>query len=523
MIKVNKCVQDSGTTLTLAIAPASDHPGGLDLGTLVDYLSKETGVSILSKRCSDYAEAIEMLCNGSAQIGWLGPYALREAAGRDGTVEAFAVGIPKGKNSPNYHSLFIVKSTSKMHMLADVRNSIIGVGDEFSTSGREVPRRELAEIGIDLGNESAFAEVVTMDNHDTAIRAVMDGEVDVAAVSSINLEAMVVDGSVSPSEFRIIHQSTNIPGAPLVYTSKLPSHLKQRLKELVLDAHNHFQVGGYGGLIDRYVDPVESHRNHLKKRLRPQWGWRTIVGIFAFISVYALVFIDLEVDLAQLISQSIMYISDVLGRMLPPDFSNFRELMSAMVETVEIAMLGTLLAIILSIPIGLLSARNIAPNYFLYFVARTVTVFFRAIPEFIMAMILVIAIGFGAMPGVIALGFHTMGFLAKFYAEAIEHIDENPIQALDSMGASKGQVLAFAVAPQVMPAFIGHNLYILDRNIRMATMLGIVGAGGIGYELQSAFRMFEYDRVSAIIIVIFATIFLIDMISSHVRAKIMQV
>ena len=100
-----------------------------------------------------------------------------------------------------------------------------------------------------------------------------------------------------------------------------------------------------------------------------------------------------------------------------------------------------------------------------------------------MAMVLVIAIGFGTMPGVIALGFYTMGFLAKFYAEAIEHIDENPIQALDSMGASKGQVLASAVAPQVMPAFISHNLSILDRNIRMATRLGIVGAGGIGYEL----------------------------------------
>ena len=87
------------------------------------------------------------------------------------------------------------------------------------------------------------------------------------------------------------------------------------------------------------------------------------------------------------------------------------------------------------------------------------------------------------------------------------------------MGASKGQVLAFAVVPQIMPAFIGNNLYILDRNIRMATMLGIVGAGGIGYELQSAFRMFEYDRVSAIIVVIFVTIFVIDIISSHVRAK----
>jgi len=191
-----------------------------------------------------------------------------------------------------------------------------------------------------------------------------------------------------------------------------------------------------------------------------------------------------------------------------------------MLETVEIALLGTLLAITLSIPVGLCSARNIAPNYLVYLIARVITIFFRAIPEFIMAMILVIAIGFGAMPGVIALGFHTMGFLAKFYAEAIEQISEGPVDALNSMGASRRQVLAFAVVPQILPSFVGNNLYILDRNIRMATMLGIVGAGGIGYELQSSFRLFDYPRVSAIVIVIFVTIFLIDIISSYIRAKV---
>ena len=137
------------------------------------------------------------------------------------------------------------------------------------------------------------------------------------------------------------------------------------------------------------------------------------------------------------------------------------------------------------------------------------------------AMILVIAVGFGAIPGILALGFHTMGFLAKFYAESIEHIDPNPLQALETMGASKLQLFAFGVIPQILPAFMGHNFYILDRNIRMATMLGIVGAGGIGYELQSSFRMFEYERVSAIIILIFATIFVIDKISSYIRGNLL--
>ena len=136
-------------------------------------------------------------------------------------------------------------------------------------------------------------------------------------------------------------------------------------------------------------------------------------------------------------------------------------------------------------------------------------------------MVLVIAIGFGAIPGVLALGFHTMGFLAKFYAEDIEHINKGPVDALKSSGASKRQIISFAIIPQIFPSFVGNNLYILDRNIRMATMLGIVGAGGIGYELQSSFRMFEYPKVSAIIIIIFITIFLIDNLSSYIRSKIL--
>jgi phosphonate transport system permease protein len=206
--------------------------------------------------------------------------------------------------------------------------------------------------------------------------------------------------------------------------------------------------------------------------------------------------------------------------MLPPDFSNLKKLIYSMLETIEIAFLGTFIAIALSIPVGLFSAKNLAPNYAVFLVARTITIFFRAIPEFIIAMILVIAIGFGAMPGVLALGIHTMGFLAKFYAEDIEHINKGPIEALKASGASKGQIISFAVIPQIIPSFIANNLYILDRNIRMATMLGIVGAGGIGYELQSSFRMFEYQKVSAIIIIIFITIFIIDHLSSFIRSKV---
>ena len=254
--------------------------------------------------------------------------------------------------------------------------------------------------------------------------------------------------------------------------------------------------------------------------LRPQWSWKTLVTICIFCFVLIFVVNDLEIDFVKLVTDSSKYFGDILSRMLPPDFSNLNELVYAMFETIEIAFLGTFIAIVLSIPLGLFSARNLAPNYFIYLVCKTIVIFFRAIPEFIIAMILVIAIGFGAMPGVLALGLHTMGFLAKFYAEDIEHINKGPIDALKSSGATKSQIISFGVIPQILPSFVANNLYILDRNVRMATMLGIVGAGGIGYELQSSFRMFEYERVSAIIILIFVTIFIIDHLSAFIRSKI---
>jgi len=265
---------------------------------------------------------------------------------------------------------------------------------------------------------------------------------------------------------------------------------------------------------------VENKNKNLEKYLRPQWSWKTLIFIVLFSSVLVFIVKDLEIDFIKLATDSSKYFGDILSRMLPPDFSNLSKLIYAMFETIEIAFLGTFIAIVLSIPLGLFSARNLAPNYFVYLVCKTIVIFFRAIPEFIIAMILVIAIGFGAMPGVIALGLHTMGFLAKFYAEDIEHINKGPIDALKSSGATKSQIISFGVIPQILPSFVANNLYILDRNVRMATMLGIVGAGGIGYELQSSFRMFEYERVSAIIILIFLTIFLIDYLSSFIRSKI---
>ncbi len=263
-----------------------------------------------------------------------------------------------------------------------------------------------------------------------------------------------------------------------------------------------------------------ANNSELEDLLRPQWGWKLYVFLSVSLLVLCLTAIHLKLDFFEVLINSWKYAFDLSKRMFPPDMTNLLGLLFSMFETIEIAIWGTFLAVTLSIPFGIFSARNLAPHPLIYLFARVVTVFFRSVPEFILAMFLVISVGFGAISGVFALGLHTMGFLAKFYAEEMEHVSAEPIDALTATGATKPQTFMFAIVPQVLHAFIAYNLYILDRNVRMATMLGIVGAGGIGYELQSSFRMFEYERVSAIIILIFVTIFIIDHLSAFIRSKI---
>ena len=505
--------------LRMVIAPASDYERSLDFRGLVEFMNEQGNFTIQIEHCSDYAEAINALENGSAQIGWLGSYAYLEMEEK-GIVEPFGIGIREGENSPNYQSVFIARANDNISCLTDIKKRRLAISDTHSTSGYAVPRRELAEIGIHLENAHEFASLITTHNHDEAISHVICGKADVAAVSSINLDENIASGTLDRKDIKIIHISPDIPGAPLVFSTTLPQGTRDWIKSTVLNAHKSIQVGGYGGRLQKYVDPAESRMQFLESYLRPQWGWRTFSVLSLLVGLSSYFFIDLEIELMGLFANMSSYFVDIFYRMLPPDFSNPGTLLLSMLETIEIAFLGTLLAILLSIPIGILSAHNVAPHPLIYVVTRTITVFFRAVPEFIMAMILVIAVGFGAIPGVLALGFHTMGFLAKFYAEDIEHVDPGPVEALESTGAKPIHVLAFGIIPQIIPSFIGNNLYILDRNVRMATMLGIVGAGGIGYELQSSFRMFEYPRVSAIVITIFITIFFIDLLSSAIRKKV---
>lgn len=202
-------------------------------------------------------------------------------------------------------------------------------------------------------------------------------------------------------------------------------------------------------------------------------------------------------------------------------FGYLLRVLGKMLETLEIALWATLLSVLVSAPVAVLAAANYTPHRSLYYLSRGFVSFLRAVPELISALFLVLAFGFGPIAGILALGLHSAGFLGKFYAEDIEAADKKPQEALRAIGASKLRVLRSAVLPQVAPSYVGYTLYILDRNVRMATVVGLVGAGGIGQELKGRYDLFEYDHVGTILVVIFITVFLLDQLSARLRARLL--
>jgi phosphonate transport system permease protein len=188
-------------------------------------------------------------------------------------------------------------------------------------------------------------------------------------------------------------------------------------------------------------------------------------------------------------------------------------------ETIEMGFWGTVISIMISLPLGILASHNYTPHKFVYSFARGWLSFHRAMPELIIALILVLMYGFGPVAGVLALAIHTSGVLGKFFADEIENAPPGPQLALKSTGAGAFKVLRYAVYPHVYPAWIAYVQYIFERNIRTATVLGIVGAGGIGMELKGRWDVFDYDHVATILLVIFITVVLLEVFSQKLRKQ----
>lgn len=215
------------------------------------------------------------------------------------------------------------------------------------------------------------------------------------------------------------------------------------------------------------------------------------------------------------------YMADFLERMFPPDWSILDKVWAETLLTVQLAWVSTVIAAIISIPVGFIAASNIFEGKWI----RRATLFFlnanRAIDSLILALFFVSAVGLGPFPGVLALGIHSVGMLGKLFADAIEAIDRGPVEALESSGAGKLATIRWAIWPQVAPHFISLFLFRFELNVRVAVVLGLVGAGGIGFLLTQYMRLFQYTKVLTVILVILALVMLVDFISSRLRKAVL--
>ena len=239
---------------------------------------------------------------------------------------------------------------------------------------------------------------------------------------------------------------------------------------------------------------------------------------FVGLVVFAWLLWDTGADPVRLV-QGLPWILDFVRRTIPPDPRVLPAALAAALTTVEIALLGTAVAAALALPLGFLSARNIAPGA-VFYPARVWLNFFRSVDTLVYALVFVAAVGLGPFPGVLAVVAYTTTSLAKLYSEAIEGIEPGPVDAIRATGATRLQILRYGVLPQVLPLFLSYVLYRLETNIRAATVLGFVGAGGIGFYLQTYLRMIDYPAASTVLLVTVAMVMVVDAISSRLRDRL---
>lgn len=204
----------------------------------------------------------------------------------------------------------------------------------------------------------------------------------------------------------------------------------------------------------------------------------------------------------------------------PPDFLSFDVILRAMLETLNMAVVGVTFGVILSFPVALLAASNTTPHPLVRTVTRLVVATMRTIPDLIWALIFVIAVGLGPLAGVLAIVVDTIGYCARFFSERIEEVRPGPSEALAATGARRSGVIMGAIFPETFASMTATSLYAVEKSLRSAVTLGLVGAGGIGVELSTAMRLFKFDQAMAIILVILVFVIAFEQISSSIRKKV---
>ena len=263
------------------------------------------------------------------------------------------------------------------------------------------------------------------------------------------------------------------------------------------------------------LDDIEVPRRTMKEQAFDVLLWGAFVGLL----IWSFVPSDMHRFGQVLFGSDNMAL--LLKDFFEPNFRYWRSYLELMLESVQMAVWGSFLSVLLAVPFGLLSSTNLAPAWVVFPVRRLMDAF-RAINELVFALIFVAAVGLGPLAGVMALTIHTTGTLAKLFSEAVEAIDPRPVEGIRTTGSSRLQEIVYGVVPQVLPLWSSFSLYRFEANIRSATVLGIVGAGGIGMSLSESLRGFDYASGAAILLIILATVSIFDIFGTLLRRVVID-
>ena len=242
---------------------------------------------------------------------------------------------------------------------------------------------------------------------------------------------------------------------------------------------------------------------------------RFVAGLLVIVTIIASwQFLEIEFVTLDTVPREV---ADLLTRMYPPDVAYTPQIVDPLIETIHIAALGTAGALVLSIPVALLAAGNTTPNAATYWLGKVLVTVSRSVNTIIWALIFVVIFGSGPLAGAVAIAFRSVGFLGKLLGEEIEEIDFGQVEAVRASGASVVQTLLYGVLPQVKPALVGLGVYRWEINIRDSTVLGFVGAGGIGVELFRAIDAFAWRSVAMMLLAVLAIVILSELLSAHTR------
>ena len=250
----------------------------------------------------------------------------------------------------------------------------------------------------------------------------------------------------------------------------------------------------------------------------PRATWSSLLGWGLALAVLTWAWQGADIRPLDLIRDS-GNMAEYASGFFPPNFREWRNYVSEMVVTLHIAIWGTVLAVVLAVPFGLLSSSNLTP-WWIHQPVRRLMDASRAINEMVFAMLFVVAVGLGPFAGVLALFVHTTGILAKLFSEAVEAIDPQPVEGIRATGAGRLEEIVYGVLPQVLPLWISYSLYRFESNVRSAAVVGMVGAGGIGVVLWEIIRGFQYAETCAVMLIIIATVSMIDLVSAQVRRRL---